>query len=261
MNTTVPFTKAEMQAELQAFLEQYALQIAWLLGTSDSESRQEDYVRASRIWRAIDAMYDYGVLGIPAGTLVPGGYVDSLHSQAEKFLHAVSTPAMMSFLDEHGSAPPKLALRAARTASARMALDGIRGRLMLGFDEAGRQGGVFDGLSLAEVAMLANMDERSVRNAANPRLATHLKTAQRGNRTFVEPEEALRWLSDRKGFKPTKPTDLEPYTPPNWDLPMTEEVVEKIQAEARALNIPLEIHMRNKIMRALELAKEQGVIK
>jgi len=58
-------------------------------------------------------------------------------------------------------------------------------------------------LTFAEVALLANMDEKSVRNAANPKGKDPLKTVNEGSRTYVEPKEALAWLSRRRGFKPT----------------------------------------------------------
>ncbi|TCS32917.1 hypothetical protein EDC30_11928 [Paucimonas lemoignei] len=64
----------------------------------------------------------------------------------------------------------------------------------------GVRGGV---LMLSDVALLANMDEKSVRNAANPKHKNHLKTFNHGSRTYVTAEDALAWLKERRGFKPT----------------------------------------------------------
>jgi hypothetical protein len=58
-------------------------------------------------------------------------------------------------------------------------------------------------LTLRDVALLANMDEKSVRNAANPKLKNYLKTFNHGARTYVGVGDARAWLQKRGGFKPT----------------------------------------------------------
>lgn len=62
-------------------------------------------------------------------------------------------------------------------------------------------------LTLSDVALLANMDEKSVRNAANPKLKNHLKTFNCGARTYVRVDDAKKWLQGRRGFKPTVMVD------------------------------------------------------
>jgi hypothetical protein len=62
------------------------------------------------------------------------------------------------------------------------------------------RGGV---LTLGDVALLANMDEKSVRNAANPKHKNYLKTLSYGSRTYVDIEDAKTWLKQRRGFRPT----------------------------------------------------------
>ena len=62
-------------------------------------------------------------------------------------------------------------------------------------------------LTLSHVALLANMDEKSVRNAANPKSKDPLKTFSHGSRTYVNAEDAKDWLSRRRGFKPTEYID------------------------------------------------------
>lgn len=58
--------------------------------------------------------------------------------------------------------------------------------------------------TLFEVAVLARMNEKSVRNATQPTSKDRLMTIKVGNRTLVEPHEALRWLKGRRGFNPTR---------------------------------------------------------
>lgn len=59
------------------------------------------------------------------------------------------------------------------------------------------------GLTLFEVALLAGMSERSVRNATLASARDRLKTSAAGSRVLVSPPEALRWLRGRRGFVET----------------------------------------------------------
>lgn len=59
-------------------------------------------------------------------------------------------------------------------------------------------------LTLKEVALLGQMTERAVRNAAQPTAADQLKTRKEQNQTVVDAEEALRWLKGRRGFIATR---------------------------------------------------------
>jgi hypothetical protein len=58
-------------------------------------------------------------------------------------------------------------------------------------------------LELTEIALLAGLAEKTVRMAANPKGKDRLVIFKEGHRTFVEPDEALRWLSSKAGFHHT----------------------------------------------------------
>lgn len=58
-------------------------------------------------------------------------------------------------------------------------------------------------LTLNEVAFLAQMTEKAVRNATQPTAPDRLHTRKEGARTVVDSQEALRWLKGRRHFKPT----------------------------------------------------------
>ncbi|PTU79108.1 hypothetical protein DBO86_10540 [Pseudomonas indoloxydans] len=58
-------------------------------------------------------------------------------------------------------------------------------------------------LNLKEIGVLARMEEKSVRNATQPKAPDRLQTCKEGTRTVVEFHEALRWLKGRRHFKPT----------------------------------------------------------
>lgn len=59
-------------------------------------------------------------------------------------------------------------------------------------------------LTLKEIAILGQMSERAVRNAAQPTAADRLYTRKEQNQTVVDSEEALRWLKGRRGFIATR---------------------------------------------------------
>lgn len=59
-------------------------------------------------------------------------------------------------------------------------------------------------LTLKEIALLGQMSERAVRNAAQPTAADQLKTRKEQKQTVVDAGEALRWLKGRRGFIATR---------------------------------------------------------
>lgn len=95
--------------------------------------------------------------------------------------------------------PITLSQHVVRVAKARWILDEGSGADMNEAGEWSRLGA----LTLSDVALLANMDEKSVRNAANPKHKNYLKTFNHGARTYVDVDDAKAWLQHRRGFKPT----------------------------------------------------------
>jgi hypothetical protein len=250
------FTKAAMQEELSSFLVLYGKQIARLYGVGVSELSDLAAIEASPIWRAVSEMYDYGVSGTPTAHLFPGGHIDAEYGAAERFLRAMDTPHMRLYLKEEGNSPPRLATTAVLTAVARMVLDdGWRGT------DYGAEHGILEGdtghLTIAEIALLANMDEGSVRNAANKRLADPLKTVQRGKRSLIAPEEARRWLAGRKGFVLTKPCDGTQFRSPEYNMMLTEEQVLMIEELAQLEGVSFMEYMQKRIVTLMEMQKKE----
>lgn len=59
-------------------------------------------------------------------------------------------------------------------------------------------------LNIKEIALLAGVDERTIRNSASSKEANTLITDKLGGNTLIENDEAKRWLATRPGFKATK---------------------------------------------------------
>lgn len=249
------FTKTQMQDELLKFLLKFGAQVATLYGADGSVWGAKNAVQASTIWETVNEMYDYGVSGIP----IQGSADASIdrHIEVERFLHAMNTLPMKLYLDGQENAPPRLSILAAQCTAARLVLDGVDRRTDYATDEFGPGGGDFGYLTLAEVALLANMDERSVRNAANPKLPNPLVTESVGRRSLVRPEEARRWLADRKGFIPTKATDArDVHHLPSYDLELTPAFVADVHREAKELNIPFETNLKKRMLHAFNRVME-----
>ena len=248
------FTKADMQAQLSQFLKSFSDQLAPMIGIKGIENSPIDDVQTSPIYMTVSEMYDYGVMGQPVlGITTKGSVVSNRHGIVERFLYALDTLPMKRFLDEYDNAPPSLAILSARCATARLVLDGSDRHTDTSVDEFGPGYGEYGFLTLAEMALLAKIDERSVRNAANPKLPNFLKTEAVGRRSLVRPEEARRWLEYRKGFTPTLPVqNIEERRIPEFNLDLDEDVVQRIKLEAEELGVPFEVHLRKKIFSAAE---------
>lgn len=186
-------------------------------------------VRESALWRAVSEMYDYGISGIQIEGFGKDLTIDAGHADAELFFQGLN--AWELYLYEDNVELPSRSQRAVRTAVARHVLEGGERYSYFDLEEA-------DYLTLAEIALLADMDERSVRNAANPKIPGALKTETIGKRSLVSITEARRWLAGRKGFIPTvKQIDREPINEVAITLPS--ETAALLKAKAKEVGMSL----------------------
>lgn len=199
------FSKKEIQAELLEFMQGYASNVERLYGGNIAEQLAEErLITKSNLWNAVNEMYDYGVLGTPITGFGVGEMIDGIHADAEVFLNCISRGAMDLYFDEDDVKSPKLSIKAMATAVARHVLEGGERYTDYGAGDYGLGNGDWGYLTLSEMALLADMDERSVRNAANPKFSDPLKTETVGKRALVNLIEAKRWLAGRKVFIPTR---------------------------------------------------------
>lgn len=249
------FSKAAMQKELLSFLALYGQQVEKIYGASEGAWLTKESLEDSPICRGVNAMFDYGICGIPSQDLCPGALLNGLYAHTEKFICSMDSTFMQIYLAENGNALPMMAKRAVQAAVARLVLDGGERSTDYAIDEFGPGKGDFGYLTLPEVALLADMDERSVRNAANPKLADPLKTVQIGKRSLVEPKEAQRWLARRKGFVATRVMEgLTPHRPPAYNLDIPQTLVDLIAKEAKKTGQPFEALLKQAVLDSFESA-------
>lgn len=191
---------------------------------------------STSLWQAVSDMYDFGIDGVPTadfGMTFP----DSQYADAELFFQALQTPAMELYLQEDEAKLPRLAIRAVQTAVARHILEG--GERYTDFEAMDGGGYGADHLSIKEMALLASMDERSVRNACNPKLPGALQTVQVGKRTMVTREEARRWLAGRKSYVPLK-AEGEALELKQETLELPSDLVARLRKRAESKGVTLE---------------------
>lgn len=241
-----PFSLAELKGELREFIVSFSQAMEIMVrprsvpeiypGDVDGAQVQDTW-----LWEAVIEMYKFGVLGAPSDKFGAGHIIDGEHADAEMFLRGLGS--MSPYLEDKGVPWPKLAILTVRTAVARHALEG--GDRYTDYEDS-----ELNYLSLPEMALLANMDERSVRNAANPKLPGALKTVSVGKRTFVEREVAKQWLLGRKGFIPSGMhswRSLVPATPASTPaaIALPEDLAARIEqlASAAAQAVPEYLRM------------------
>lgn len=155
------FQALESQYDIKGVIEQ-------LLGNASDEEQAKAKLRSSRSWQTLSALYDYSVDGItndadPMDIVIDGSDVIKL-ATSENYAPSQEWDDIVAMGD------------------GRYALD---------------EGQPF---MLFKLALLANVDIRTVRNAVS---SGDLVTFKSGDMIHVENASARRWLLGRRGFKPT----------------------------------------------------------
>lgn len=230
-------SKDEVLHELGFFMEEFSKSVQRMYGDAVQFSSAKAF-QSSHLWRAVEAACDFGLHGIESQlTHAEGGVYEEL-ADAELFVTAMCTPQMELYLQEDEGSPPSKVLLAIQLAVARIVLEGGSRYTDLYTLDGGPP--AFDCLTIREIALLADMDERSVRNAANPAAANPLKTISVGKRTMVEVEEARRWLAGRKGFVPTRREGEPAKEPATETLRIDAALAERLKAQAAASGLSLD---------------------
>ncbi len=194
------FSKKAMEDELIDFIDAY-LQSTQRMFRVDALGDATQHP----IFLVCSSVYDFAFMGARSKNphfqhLGNGGVIDGSVADAEMFLLGQERPNvfMKLFQQEDDVQMPLMAAKTVQAAVARHVLyGGERYTTPEEFE------GVADCLSFQDIALLADMDEKSIRNAANPRNKDPLITTVSGKRTWIEPDNALTWLMKRRGFVPS----------------------------------------------------------
>lgn len=152
------------------------------------------------VTRTVEQFYDYGLQGLR-------NFDISLVTEstewafAPSFLLDVSRSMLLCETLNGRSVSANKCLIAARAFFARLVLDG--GERFIWEEDAMP----YDGLTLLEVALLASLDDRTIRNATSKNAPNRLETSMFGSGFYVPREAALAWLLTKRGFVPTRLSD------------------------------------------------------
>lgn len=200
------FTKQAMEAELSAFIGAYLQSVERIFDLGGTPKPTELAPREQRLVRVCCELYDFAFKGVLPLTnelqrLSEESMIDGYLADIELFLQSLERPNLYQklFWEEDDVRPPTLAAKTVQAAVARYVLYG--GERYTTPEELGESG---TSLSFQDLALLADMDEKSVRNAANPKGREPLVTQVSGRRTWISRMDAYTWLKKRRGFVPTQ---------------------------------------------------------
>lgn len=224
----IKFTKAEMLEEFREVIYQYARGVSFALGGPigyqalfGGERRELDEdvlhfmkpVVNSRTFdqsfsiddlyatRSVEQFYDYGLMGVRnMGSVDSGGAND--WTFAYGLIWDTSQSILISESLSGDTVSAQKCLYAAKAFFARLVLDGNERTFIYGNESIPS-----DMLSIPEVAILAGLDERTVRNATSKSATNRLGTDVVDNSIFIPREAALVWLQNKRGFIPTRVGD------------------------------------------------------
>lgn len=223
----IKFTKAEMMEEFREIVYQFARSASYCLDVEagyrllfnrkaksmdsvlhfmnpevDSRTYDEPFsIEHFQATQSVEQFYDYGLLGIRSMPPVESGGANEW-----TFAYGMVWDASNSFLiSESCNGEPVQAhkcLYAAKAFFARLVLDGGERTYLYGDENAPS-----DMLTISEVAILAGLDDRTVRNATSKSAANRLETAVVNSNIFIPREAAKAWLNTKRGFIPTRVGD------------------------------------------------------
>ena len=146
--------------------------------------------------KTVKQFYDYGILGICEVPLkaITG---DTEWTYAYGLILDSSKSLLLSEISGVDGVETNKCLFAARAFFARLVLDGAE-RVHLEGNSPPE-----DMLSISEVAILADLDERTVRNATSINATNRLETALAGSTICIPRLAAIEWLKSKRGFVPS----------------------------------------------------------
>lgn len=221
----VDFTKEVMLKDLRGLMGGLVAMTLWgagperalqLLGSNESASQMQDVLYDAAnyepdshpdelgldiskwpISTVFEQLYDFAVHGIARFPL--SELSDETQSSICCALVFDLTRSQMAGEFGISNRSGAMCLQIVKLAGARAVLEGGSRLLITAAVEE-----TYDDLTIRDIALLAGMEEASVRNAANPRLANPLITKKVDGNTYIEPEKAKEWLKSRGRYIPVR---------------------------------------------------------
>lgn len=160
-------------------------------------------IKDTQFGKAMQRMYDYAYQGIVRVGEESLDY-ESIHTWTSALLLDVARGAVGNEWDSYGldiCDCAKRCVEVAETANARRMLEGLDGFFYFNSAPVDDYNDV-DKLTVRQVALLAGMEEMSVRAAANPNRANQLKPTKTGSGTRFENTVVKEWLIQKKRYVP-----------------------------------------------------------
>ena len=163
-------------------------------------------IKNTNFAKCIENMYLYGYLGIQQVVLERMAH-ESIYMWVSACLEDMVNSSMFEEWGSYGSFAfdeVKICLEIAELANARRTLEGNEsfysfGKMSKGSDDTG-----IDNLTIRQMALLAGMEEMSIRAAANPKRANPIPTYSEDGKTRISIEDAKKWLQDKNRYVPIK---------------------------------------------------------
>jgi hypothetical protein len=217
----VPFTKAEMHADLRSVLTRLVSFTLWaageekalqLIGSSrrvedmtwtlfDSHASPDDLGLEIQHWPitdTFDVLYDFAVHAVARYPMSEFANETSASNSAALVYDLANSLLADEF--SHPRDQGQKCVHIAQLAAARCVLEGYERMIIFSTRDAEDESS--EDLTIRDVALLAGMEEASVRNAANPKLPNPLITKKVSGSTLVEPKHAKAWLEARDRYTP-----------------------------------------------------------
>ena len=163
-------------------------------------------IKNTNFAKCIENMYMYGYQGIQQVVIERMDY-ESIYMWVSASLEDMVNSSMFEEWGSYGSyatSEAKICLEIAELANARRTLEGHDyfypfGKMRKGSDDTG-----LVNLTIRQLALLAGMEEMSIRAAANPKRVNPIPTYSDEGNTRISIEAAKKWLQEKNRYVPIK---------------------------------------------------------
>lgn len=225
----IPFTLDSLREDIVTLYFQQARTIGWMAGASafwtlierkpgieeyaafDPDTTPKDIgfdysdIASTEFAKSIEVMYQYAYFGIQDES-VENLDSESIHMWVSAILSDMANSRVADEWENYGATaygPAKRCLEVAELANARRVLEGAKDNFFH-FSGKGKDDDDvgLESLTVRQMALLAGMEEMSIRAAANPKRVNPLPTYSDEGRTRIAIDAAKTWLISKGRYVP-----------------------------------------------------------